>query len=245
MPTQKREQKLITIKRIFNKEEENKFSLQDLEGEYYGGWKSYQDVMNTEYNQLLHGNHNEPFREGDQALIEFTKSVGANDKIYKNLKAIYPASTTPNRLETPIAQFGFSTPREKYEDSELHEINRKNRDSYFAANPPRNFEQEAYVKCCSIWAAAHIQAGERITGPQPPNGPEQLYIINRIQFGDFWELFQIIKKDGEKRFSPLRQAVENKKTGFTERVKDAYLETQGQEPDDEPPIEAFEDDPSF
>ena len=46
---------------------------------------------------LKNSNHNEPFAEGDRALVSVTESAGTdkdgNDAVYKNLKAIYPAET--------------------------------------------------------------------------------------------------------------------------------------------------------
>lgn len=90
-------QKLITIAKIGEKGRQ--FWINDTEGERYSGFTDWQGVTNTEYNQLKSGNHNAPFNEGDQALIEYTKSAGTdkegNDVIYKNLKAIYPADSKP------------------------------------------------------------------------------------------------------------------------------------------------------
>ena len=53
----------------------------------------------------------------------------------------------------------------------------------------RNFEKEAYVKCCSIWAASVMQKV----------GSAEIKKV--IEEGGFWELFQVIKTDGEKRFA--------------------------------------------
>lgn len=71
----------------------------------------------------------------------------------------------------------------------------------------RNFEQEAYVKCCSIWAAAdlHTTAAKNV--------------IENLQHGYYWELFQAIKKDGEKRFSPVAQAALKANPNFFETVQ--------------------------
>jgi hypothetical protein len=62
---------------------------------------------------------------------------------------------------------------------------------------PRDYEKEAYVKCCSIWAAAHIQAGKVIDG----GGVAIEDVLAQIQNGQYWSLFQAIKADGEKRFA--------------------------------------------
>jgi hypothetical protein len=98
-------QKLITIAKIGEKE--RKFWIKDTEGEIYSGFTEWQGTENIEYSQLKNGNHGDPFKEGEQALIEFTKSAGTdkngNDVIYKNLKAIYPPDSKPlqHRLEIP------------------------------------------------------------------------------------------------------------------------------------------------
>lgn len=79
----------------------------------------------------------------------------------------------------------------------------------------RNWEKEAYEKCCSIWAAQLIANGSAISA---------------LESGIFWQLFQAIKKDGEKRFS----------TGWDKAVKTFGAdEPEGPEA---PPIEAYEVD---
>jgi hypothetical protein len=80
------------------------------------------------------------------------------------------------------------------------------------------WERQAYEKCCSLWAAAVIQ-----------HNPDSDPIIG-IENGQFWKLFQAIKADGDKRFSPLRQAV-------TKHVPRVIA------PEEEPPIESY-DEPS-
>lgn len=50
------------------------------------------------------------------------------------------------------------------------------------------WEQQAYEKCCSLWIAAEIQAGNREN------------IHNLLESGVFWETFKAIKADGKKRF---------------------------------------------
>lgn len=52
----------------------------------------------------------------------------------------------------------------------------------------RNWDKEAYEKCCSIWATAVLERG------QDP--------VVSIDSGAFWRLFQAIRADGDKRFSP-------------------------------------------
>jgi hypothetical protein len=104
----KKEEALVKIKKVGEKD--NKFWVQDEKGEYYSGFKSYQGSENTEYSQLQLGNHGEPFKVGDTALVVFTKSVGKDDKIYKNIRGIYPAEgsqTAPQAKtssgEAPVA----------------------------------------------------------------------------------------------------------------------------------------------
>jgi hypothetical protein len=88
MPNNKFEA-VITIKKIGEKD--NKFWIQDENGDYYSGFKSYQGTENIEYSELCRGNHGERFKEGDRASIQFVKKVGNDDKIYRNLKHIFPA----------------------------------------------------------------------------------------------------------------------------------------------------------
>ncbi len=78
------------------------------------------------------------------------------------------------------------------------------------------WEKQAYEKCLSLWSAALIQNGK-------------LDMLEQIKEGYFWELFQAIKAEGEKRFSPLRQSVER----HAPRVITP----------EEPPIESY-DEPS-
>lgn len=59
----------------------------------------------------------------------------------------------------------------------------------------RNWDREAYEKCCSLWSAALFQ-GSGIDAP----------IKRYIGDGHFWNLFQAIKADGAKRFSPVANA---------------------------------------
>lgn len=58
----------------------------------------------------------------------------------------------------------------------------------------RNWDKEAYAKCCSIWAAQDIING----------GVEGA--ITNLENNHYWNLFIKIKEDSEKRFSPLAQA---------------------------------------
>src|SRR5882724_8351709 len=92
MPSNKIEV-VITIKKIGSKD--NKFWVQDTKDEFYSGFKEYQGTPNNEYGQLTMDNHGEAFKEGNTALVVFTKTAGTDkqgkDVVYKNLRGIYPA----------------------------------------------------------------------------------------------------------------------------------------------------------
>lgn len=64
-----------------------------------------------------------------------------------------------------------------------------------APTPARNFEREAYEKCCTNWCSALISKGMTLTA-----------LNETIETGKLWDLFQNIKKDGEKRFSGMETA---------------------------------------
>lgn len=51
------------------------------------------------------------------------------------------------------------------------------------------WEQQAYEKCCSLWAASRLQANDSFED-----------ILGVIKDGEFYKLFQAIKADGKKRF---------------------------------------------
>lgn len=125
---------VITIKKIGEKD--NKFWIQDENGDYYSGFKAYQGTENIEYSELCRGNHGEGFKEGDQASIQFVKKVGNDDKIYRNLKHIFPAEAT--QVATPPKSPVLEPPVKRSEVL------------------PKNYEREAFEKCSSIWAAAML-----------------------------------------------------------------------------------------
>lgn len=68
-------------------------------------------------------------------------------------------------------------------------------DSVASQSQSRNFEKEAYEKCCSIWA----------------QGITLESALGHLERGDFWNLFQAIKADGEKRFNTWNQLGEKLK----------------------------------
>jgi hypothetical protein len=63
----------------------------------------------------------------------------------------------------------------------------------------RFWEQQAYEKCCSLWAAEY---------------EDVRLAIDAIESGKFWELFQAIKADGKKRFFEFSGTVGGTKTDF-------------------------------
>lgn len=80
---------------------------------------------------------------------------------------------------------------QRYQNSQPQEKPRSGQDFGSQSKPERNYEREAYEKCCSIWSAAWL-------GKQ---GGSYSDVISGIQGGLLWDLFQAIKKDGEKRFA--------------------------------------------
>ena len=140
MPNNKTES-VITIAKIGEKD--NKFWIKDQSGEFYSGFKEYQGTQNTEYAQLMLGNHGEPFKEGDNALVVFTKTVGKDDKIYKNIRGIYPADG-PNASEgTKTAPQPQSTPQR----------------ANIASSGARDYDKEAVGKCQYGFLEAYIRSG--------------------------------------------------------------------------------------
>lgn len=187
------EKATITITSIGEKD--NKFWIKDEHGEIYSAFKDYQGQVKDVWNQFQFGNHNERFTEGTVANISFTKSVGKDDKIYKNLTSIFPASGVAQPAQKPLqnAPSGSQGTIEK----------------------PRNYEREAYEKCCSIWAAAEIQK----------NGLNEALIS--VNNGVFYDLFQLIKKSGEKYFdTPLRDAVAKAAPQVVTPPVEAYDESE-------------------
>lgn len=102
---QARTERLIKIKSIINKEGEPRFAVYDTEGNRYGGFKQWEKQNTLEYSQLLHGNHNEPFKAGDEALVQFIRS---DDGKYLNLKGLFPAGTSPRPSKAESSNLGHS-----------------------------------------------------------------------------------------------------------------------------------------
>jgi hypothetical protein len=123
---QARTEKLITIRSIGEKG--SKFWIKDTEDEFYSGFTEYQGTPNSEYQMLKNGNHNDAFQEGDQALIEYTKTAGTdkegNDVIYKNIKGIYPADTSPksSRTQSPRTEANRGQSARSTEDSIIRQV---------------------------------------------------------------------------------------------------------------------------
>jgi len=187
-------EKLITITKIGDKDK--KFWIKDEAGEFYSGFKDWQGADTTEWSLVQHGNHGEPFKEGQQALIEFTKTAGTDkegkDVIYKNLKAIYPADTTPkpNRLEKPHGGANSAS-------GGLPGGN---------GQPPKGdtfWDMKAYKQC--LWGYA-LQKG---LDTFSPNDCDLV-----------WAAFKAIETDAEKRFNPsaLREAVQRHAPSVAEEL---------------------------
>jgi len=84
---------------------------------------------------------------------------------------------------------------QRYQNSPQAEKPRSGQNLTSQSIPARNYEREAYEKCCSLWAAACIQHSGKVN---------EVAIVD----GTYWQLFQTIKKDGEKRFAKGWQRAE-------------------------------------
>jgi len=199
------EKSTIQIESCGETKDKLKFFIKDTQGNWYTAFKAYNGVEKDVYSQFKMGNHGQPFKKGDTANISFKKTVGKDDQIYRNLASIFPTDDLPvidnetrqelpsspqGEKSSPGAEYNATGPSGRYQDSHLHEINRQNREAYFKANPPRNWEREAYEKCCSIWAAGLMQR----------EGASLEFVNGWIGSGGFYKLFQAIKQSGEKHF---------------------------------------------
>jgi len=97
--------KVITIEAISDKQDKPTAAVKGNDGNWYSTFRSWQGEMKDAYNQLLHGNHNEPFKKGDVALISY-KEEAYNGKIQYKLMSIFPsdqapAPSTPPQTESP------------------------------------------------------------------------------------------------------------------------------------------------
>lgn len=163
-------------------EKDGKYWIKDTMGEFYGGFRDWEGTLTDGYNQFLN------VKEGDNAVVEYSKSVGANDKIYRNVRSIHASSVSPpyapatslsgSRGASAASQTGWSNGEPKGD---------------------KFWEQQAYEKCQSLWAASMLQGKEGMTPAE---------VVNFIQMGSFWELFQAIKADGKKRFFDFGKADE-------------------------------------
>jgi hypothetical protein len=171
----------ITIEGVEQKN--NKLTLVAHDKKRYGFWMTKKDGSDSApYLQFK----SMDLKQGDSVFIgyvlePYTDSRGVNREA---LKIINFRETSEKPTQTASQP---QTPRsgQNYASGEVS---------------GRNWEKEAYEKCCSIWAAA-LYGGGFDSNKDP---------VNFIKEGYFWNTFQAIKADGEKRFnpSPLRQAVQ-------------------------------------
>lgn len=94
--------KVIKIEAISDKPDKVKFSIKSGDI-WYGQFKQWEGVNKTVYNQLLFGNHNQPFKVGDMAIISY-KLGEYNGEIQYNLTSIFPSDGTqlPPQAEQPL-----------------------------------------------------------------------------------------------------------------------------------------------
>lgn len=134
--------KLITIEVVVNKPENRKASIKDSNGVWYSIWKDFEEEPTIEYEQLTEGNHGEPFKKGDQAIISVKESE-YNGKPQYTIKSIFPTDGGAGLSEQPKNQ------------------NTAPRASQSAREPSKetDWDQIAVGKCQTAFLAAYLQAG--------------------------------------------------------------------------------------
>ena len=147
-------------------EKNGKFWIKGSDGEFYGGFCEWEGKSTDAYDEYT------DVEEGQNVVITFSKSVGAGDKIYRNVRSINSSTQKPK--VNPL----YDQPKEF---------------------KPRNFDQEAYEKCCSLWTSSLLQK---------PNVTIK-DCIALVETGMCWELFQAIKADGKKRFFEFSEPAGN------------------------------------
>lgn len=137
-------------------------------------------------------------------------------------------------------KFGFYCPTKledgswcKYKGQAENAAPRANSSPTQPPKENRNWDKEAYEKCCSIWAAALLEAGIPV---ESERGTDQAYVVGIKEWivrERFWNLFQAIRADGEKRFATGWAKAEQtfKSAPPANMVEDLF---------NEPPIEAFD-----
>ncbi len=73
-------------------EKDSKYWIKGSDGEFYGGFRDFEGILTDGYNSFLELN------EGDNVVITYSKSVGANDKIYRNVRSIHQSSRFPSAI---------------------------------------------------------------------------------------------------------------------------------------------------
>lgn len=106
-------QKVVTIEALSDKPDKSKFSIM-ADGNWYSGFKKWEGEDTTVYSQFKMGNHNMPFKKGDQALITYTLGEYNGEVVY-NLKSMYP-SDSPRPAETPRYESNIASQSESRED---------------------------------------------------------------------------------------------------------------------------------
>jgi len=84
---------VITIDAISDKANERKAGVKSTSGIWFDLWKDFEGEATPEYNQLLFGNHNEPFKKGDTVIISVKEGEWNGKKQY-TIKSIFPAEGT-------------------------------------------------------------------------------------------------------------------------------------------------------
>lgn len=120
---------LVKIAKIGEKG--NGFWIKDEKGDFYSGFKEYQGKPNLEYEQLMGGNHDTPFKEGDMAVLRIVKKAGVDkdgkDKIFNNIVGVFPGDTTASAgLRKPVDAVQAQT----YEKAETPEKPMESRENF-------------------------------------------------------------------------------------------------------------------
>ena len=207
--------KVITIEATSDKPDSPKFSIKGTDGNWYSQFKQWEGEDKLVYSQFKTGNNGGPFKKGDTVLVSYTLGEYNGEVQYK-LQSIFPSNGTPEPSK--------SSPGPNPSVSDRPESIPIPRNGYDVST--RNFEKEAYEKCCSIWAAALYQ---NFSAERDP--------VKFIKEGWFWNTFQAIKADGDKRFATgwdkAVKTFKTEKATVTARVLD--------ESEEFPPIEAYDD----
>ena len=94
-------QKVITIEAVSDKPENKKAAIKGDDGNWYEIWKQWESSNTDAYNQFLYGNHNEPFKKGDQAIITYKEGL-YNGKSQYTIRSIFPVDGQ-NQTQTTLS----------------------------------------------------------------------------------------------------------------------------------------------